>query len=498
MPGPLGDQQGGCPVEAVHGLGRVVVPVGLGQLGRLVGPEQQGDLAPGGRAEGLGHVDQQGVAGRGHHRPPVAARPSRGPVEPVHRVGPLQALLGQADRSHGQHHQPAAGPVAGHGQGGMSSGERVEGPSEQPGGGGPGDGPADRLQPGRPTGVAGAGQGGGQRHQPPPLPRVEGRLSHRRSSMPRPLRPGGAGRRRAAGLPGGPCRPRDRPGEVVALGQVAAELGQGGRLLGLLHALGHGVQMQGAGQSDDGPGHRRLLGPARDPVHERLVDLDGVDRHPPQVGQRGVAGAEVVDGQVRAEPLQLVEADDRHLKVVHQDALGDLQGQALGGEPGVAEGRGPRWRPGRCGDRWVGGQIDVQGRQRAGVGVPAGHLAAGLAQHEPVEDDHQAGLLGQGDELGRQHQAAVGPARVTAADDPSAPAAKPTASPAANSRKGARRAGRQSRIAASVAAIVARHSATRAPIRGAGERQVHAARVVRSADLIGTQPPDSRNSSGPC
>ena len=36
------------------------------------------------------------------------------------------------------------------------------------------------------------------------------------------------------------------------------------------------------------------------------------------------------------------------------------------------------------------------------------------------------------------------PARVTAADDPSAPAANPTASPAANNRKGSRRAGRQS------------------------------------------------------
>ena len=60
------------------------------------------------------------------------------------------------------------------------------------------------------------------------------------------------------------------------------------------------------------------------------------------------------------------------------------------------------------------------------------------------------------------------PARVTAAEDPSVPAANPTASPAANSRKGSRRAGRQSRIAASVAAIVARHSTTSAPVRSAG------------------------------
>ncbi|HEX3212388.1 MAG TPA: hypothetical protein VH016_07445, partial [Actinomycetota bacterium] len=64
------------------------------------------------------------------------------------------------------------------------------------------------------------------------------------------------------------------------------------------------------------------------PVHERLVDLDRVDRHLAQVGERGVAGAEVVDGQVHPEPLELVKADDGHLQVVHQDALGDLEGQA--------------------------------------------------------------------------------------------------------------------------------------------------------------------------
>ena len=56
--------------------------------------------------------------------------------------------------------------------------------------------------------------------------------------------------------------------------------------------------------------------------------------------------------------------------------------------------------------------------------------------------------------------ATLPPARVTAADDPS--------DPAANSWKGRDRAGRHSRIEASVAAIVARHSTTSDPTRSAG------------------------------
>src|SRR4030095_614370 len=49
----------------------------------------------------------------------------------------------------------------------------------------------------------------------------------------------------------------------------------------------------------------------------------------------------------------------------------------------------------------VGGKVDVQ-QQRAGLGHPAGHLAAGLPEHEAVQLDDPAGLLGQGDALARR------------------------------------------------------------------------------------------------
>jgi hypothetical protein len=68
----------------------------------------------------------------------------------------------------------------------------------------------------------------------------------------------------------------------------------------------------------------------------------------------------------------------------------------------------------------------------------------------------------------RAAAATLPPARVTAAEDPKAPATNPTASAAANSRNGARRAGRHRRMAASVTAIVARQSTAMATNRSGG------------------------------
>jgi hypothetical protein len=125
---------------------------------------------------------------------------------------------------------------------------------------------------------------------------------------------------------------------------------------------------------------------------------------------------------------------------VHQDALGDLQGQALGGQAGVTKGGGDV--AGQvAAEQVVGGEVDVE-EQGAGLG------------------------------LVRAAAATLPPARVTAADelrDPATnPTASPAASPAANSWNGSRRAGLHSRTEARVAAIVARQSTISEPTRSAG------------------------------
>ena len=104
----------------------------------------------------------------------------------------------------------------------------------------------------------------------------------------------------------------DRPGVEVALRHLAPE---GPQALGLrrgLDALGDEVVAQRcrampmmAATTDES----RSETPR--PGDERLVDLHHVDRKPAQVGERRVAGAEVVEAEADTGQLQLAAATRR-------------------------------------------------------------------------------------------------------------------------------------------------------------------------------------------
>ena len=83
--------------------------------------------------------------------------------------------------------------------------------------------------------------------------------------------------------------------EQVALAAVAAELAQAGELGLVLDALGDRAQAEAAAELDERLDQRVALVRARRRGDERAVDLQRVDRQLLQVGERGVAGAEVVD-----------------------------------------------------------------------------------------------------------------------------------------------------------------------------------------------------------
>src|SRR5579872_3838433 len=68
-----------------------------------------------------------------------------------------------------------------------------------------------------------------------------------------------------------------------------------------------------------------------------MVDLEDVHGEAAEVGERGVAGAEVVDGDLDADRLQGLEGADGDVQVVHQYALGDLHAERAGRETGAAE-----------------------------------------------------------------------------------------------------------------------------------------------------------------
>ena len=108
-------------------------------------------------------------------------------------------------------------------------------------------------------------------------------------------------------------------------------------LIGSLDALGDRAEVEDAGELDDRGGERGLLAAFRHAVDEGLVDLQDVDGEAADVVQRGVAGSEVVDRELDAEVLQLGEALVRQDHVLHHHALGDLEHEALGSEPGLEE-----------------------------------------------------------------------------------------------------------------------------------------------------------------
>jgi len=97
--------------------------------------------------------------------------------------------------------------------------------------------------------------------------------------------------------PLGDRRPRQRPGEQEALHGVAAHVGEELSDGIGLHTFRDHLHTQRVGQVDDGAhnGDTGNLGLHRH--DEGLVNLDLPHREPLQVGQRGVAGAEVVQGQ---------------------------------------------------------------------------------------------------------------------------------------------------------------------------------------------------------
>ena len=92
----------------------------------------------------------------------------------------------------------------------------------------------------------------------------------------------------------------ERRREQVALAGVAAELAQVGELGLVLDALGDRPQPERAAELDERLDQRVRLVRAGGGGDERAVDLQRVDRQLLQVGERGVAGAEVVDRDVQA------------------------------------------------------------------------------------------------------------------------------------------------------------------------------------------------------
>ncbi len=117
-------------------------------------------------------------------------------------------------------------------------------------------------------------------------------------------------------------------GEEVALGQVAAHPPEPLELFLCLHALGYDFETQSVHQTDHGRHQHPRPGVFAEPADEGAVDLDEIYGEPPEVGERGVPRAEVVQDRTHAEVLKFLEGDCGRKDVPHRSALCDLQEEA--------------------------------------------------------------------------------------------------------------------------------------------------------------------------
>src|SRR5262245_40295612 len=196
---------------------------------------------------------------------------------------------------------------------------------------------------------------------------------------------------------------------VVALARDAAELDEAALLVLELDALGDDLEVERAAERDDRAREVLAALDAPEALHERAVDLQDVDREPVQVGERRVAGAEVVDRDAHAELLELLQRRQHRLAVVHQHALGQLDHEAARVDARDAEGL-----------LHVGADVGLRELDRGDVDADADlaalgqvrlpdlHLAAGLRQHPAAERDDLARLLRDRDEFARADHAALG------------------------------------------------------------------------------------------
>ena len=141
-------------------------------------------------------------------------------------------------------------------------------------------------------------------------------------------------RRRRARIWRGIRRPR-APASAWRTGSPALRrslgLGDLELLLGL-DAFDDGGDAEAARQPHHGADDGLAVLAHQHVADERAVDLDLVEREVPQIGQRRIAGAEIVHRNPHADLAKLMQERERVGLVLQQHGLGDLEVEPAGGK----------------------------------------------------------------------------------------------------------------------------------------------------------------------
>src|SRR5579883_2126926 len=113
--------------------------------------------------------------------------------------------------------------------------------------------------------------------------------------------------------------------EIEALHGGATGLADQFELLGGLYAFGGGLDPEIGAETGDGADDRGAFVGEAERSHERAVDLDHVEGEFPQVPERGITDAEIIEADAHAKLAQLVQDGDVRFVVLEQCGLGDLE-----------------------------------------------------------------------------------------------------------------------------------------------------------------------------
>ncbi len=106
--------------------------------------------------------------------------------------------------------------------------------------------------------------------------------------------------------------------EIVALCFVTALRLKECELLTLFYAFRDNSFLQGFAHAHHRTEECGVVSTGANLVHKRLIDLQGIDREPPQIAQAGIPGAEVIKRELRSYGFECVEHEDSGCRSLRQ------------------------------------------------------------------------------------------------------------------------------------------------------------------------------------
>src|SRR5678815_1883424 len=108
--------------------------------------------------------------------------------------------------------------------------------------------------------------------------------------------------------------------EIVALALIAMLSQKKCALLRCFHALRDDAQLEAFAHVDYGADNGGIVRAAGNSAHERLVDLQGINRKLPQIAEAGIARAKVIDRELDAQVCESMQYGISKLGIPHKDA----------------------------------------------------------------------------------------------------------------------------------------------------------------------------------